>query len=86
MPMSEYRPYIGCKGMIGLCCMGCVLSESSIPKGTAYIDHICVDSSFRGKGVGTVLLERADYEARLRGCYVSLITYILACLRNTFII
>ena len=49
--------------------MGMLLSED-VPAGSCYVDHICVDSKFRGKGVGKVLLEKADAEARLKGCKV----------------
>lgn len=35
-----------------------------------YVDHICVTDQARGKGVGKILLERAEYEARKRDCKV----------------
>ena len=50
-------------------CFECVLNEK-VPANTVYVDHICVDSAFRGKGVGKVLLDRADYEARQRNARV----------------
>ena len=36
-----------------------------------YLDHIAVDAQFRGRGIGTVLMEKAEQEARARGCSVS---------------
>ena len=56
-----------------LCCMSCILSDTEVPRSTCYIDHICVDNSFRGKGIGKALLERADHEAMKNGCQVSII-------------
>merc|ERR1711976_771876 len=53
--------------MCGLCCLGCVTDES-VPRKACYIDHIAVDERFRGKGVGKVLMQRADYEAKRNGC------------------
>lgn len=35
-----------------------------------YVDHMGVEPSARGKGVGNLLLKRADYEARLRNCTI----------------
>lgn len=46
------------------------LLEEPVSHNKCYIDHICVSSEFRGKGVGKVLMERADYEARKNGCKV----------------
>ena len=53
--------------------MSCILSDTEVPRSTCYIDHICVDNSFRGKGIGKALLERADHEAMKNGCHVSII-------------
>ena len=50
--------------------MACVVSANSVPPETCYIDQICVDSQFRGKGIGKVLMDRADYEAKARQCRV----------------
>ena len=52
--------------------MGCVVEGDSVPKRECYIDHICVDSAFRGKGIGKSLMETADNEARKRGCTVGI--------------
>ena len=47
-----------------------VLNEN-VARGKCYLDHIAVDEGFRGKGIGKVLMEKAEYEARMRGCSVS---------------
>ena len=43
-------------------------THADIPDGKAYVDHISVSSKFRGKGVGKILLDMADMDARKRGC------------------
>ena len=40
-----------------------------VPRKTVYIDDICVDSSLRGKGIGTLLYEYSVSEAEKMGCY-----------------
>lgn len=40
-----------------------------VPRKTVYIDDICVDSSLRGKGIGTLLYEHSVSEAEKMGCY-----------------
>ncbi|XP_019625420.1 PREDICTED: uncharacterized protein LOC109470785 [Branchiostoma belcheri] len=65
---GEACSYLGCCGTCGLTCLGLGTTESSIRLGECYVDHIGVDASFRGRGVGKMLLERADFDARQRGC------------------
>lgn len=67
--------YLPCCATCGLCCMGCVLGGESVHKKHCYIDHICVDSAYRGKGIGKSLMVAADNEARRRGC-TSMILYV----------
>ena len=43
-------------------------TKVDIPADKAYVDHICVLSKFRGKGIGKILLDMADMDARKRGC------------------
>lgn len=40
------------------------------PAGKCYLDPICVDEKFRGKGIGKVLLDMAEIDAKKRGCKV----------------
>ncbi|KAK3096858.1 hypothetical protein FSP39_004049 [Pinctada imbricata] len=58
---------LGCCDTLGLCCLGICLS-SSVSKGKCYLDHICVDERFRGKGIGKVLMTVGENEARRNGC------------------
>ena len=37
--------------------------------GWMYVDVLWLDEKFRGRGIGTKLLNKAEYEARLRGCH-----------------
>ncbi|CAH1233468.1 Hypp752 [Branchiostoma lanceolatum] len=64
---GEACSFLGC-GTCGLICMGAALENDNIPVGQCYLDHIGVDASFRGKGIGKVMLDRADHEAREHGC------------------
>ena len=52
--------------------LDCCTNET-VPFRVAYLDHICVDENFRGKGIGKILMDKAEYEARLKGCSVSYI-------------
>lgn len=52
-------------------CFLCVADSSYVSHGTCYIDYIGVTDHARGKGVGKILMERAEYEARLRKCKVT---------------
>lgn len=57
-------------------CFGCMLSEK-VDRGKCYVDHICVHEDARGKGVGKLLMERAEYEGRARNCRVRHYFYLL---------
>ncbi len=58
-------------------CLGYAFCEYSeiddgtnlVPRKTVYIDDICVDDSCRGAGIGTLLYNHAEFEARKKGCY-----------------
>lgn len=39
--------------------------------GKCCVDHIGVNSEFRGKGIGKVLLDMAEIDAKRKGCKVS---------------
>lgn len=65
----------------GLCCccalrLLCVFGmlDEDVARGYCYLDMICVDAKFRGKGIGQALLKRADEEARRRGCHTIYLT------------
>ena len=45
--------------------------DEDVSRGKCYLDHIAVDAGFRGKGIGKVLMDKAEYEARIRNCSVS---------------
>ncbi|XP_078618530.1 uncharacterized protein LOC144886053 isoform X3 [Branchiostoma floridae x Branchiostoma japonicum] len=51
-----------------LVCMGYALMNTNIGPTQCYVDTVGVDAEFRGKGIGKALMERADVEARQRGC------------------
>ena len=53
-------------------CLLEVGTHADIPDGKAYVDHISVSSKFRGKGVGKILLDTADADAKKRGCKASI--------------
>lgn len=38
--------------------------------GKCYLDFICVDEKFRGKGIGKVLLDMVEIDVKKRGCKV----------------
>ncbi|XP_006811864.1 mycothiol acetyltransferase-like [Saccoglossus kowalevskii] len=59
---------LGCIASCGLCCMHCVLNEPVKHTGECYINHICVDSNYRGKGIGKFLLQYGESEAKRLGC------------------
>ncbi|XP_078001463.1 uncharacterized protein LOC144453964 [Glandiceps talaboti] len=59
---------LGCCGTCGFVCLGSTLQVGDLDSNECYIDHICVDEKFRGKGIGKVLMERAEYEAIMMGC------------------
>ncbi|XP_078618529.1 uncharacterized protein LOC144886053 isoform X2 [Branchiostoma floridae x Branchiostoma japonicum] len=64
----ESLSHVGCGGTFGLVCMGYALMNTNIGPTQCYVDTVGVDAEFRGKGIGKALMERADVEARQRGC------------------
>ena len=44
-----------------------------VPRDMCYLNTIAVDDSFRGKGIGKVLLDFADEQARKHGAKVRLV-------------
>ncbi|XP_078619726.1 uncharacterized protein LOC144886820 [Branchiostoma floridae x Branchiostoma japonicum] len=65
---GEACSYLGCCGTCGLFWLGAYTENVNIRVGQCYLDHIGVDADFRGKGIGKILLDRADFEARQREC------------------
>ncbi|XP_013421116.1 uncharacterized protein LOC106181319 isoform X2 [Lingula anatina] len=59
---------LGCKILCGMACMEMALGEKPSDPSKGYVEAICVESKFRGKGIGKVLLDRAEYEAKAMGC------------------
>ncbi|KAK7108150.1 uncharacterized protein [Littorina saxatilis] len=57
------------------CCTGCRLMwmasfmTENVDRGYVYLDHIAVDETFRGKGVGKALMVVADQQGRARQCH-----------------
>ncbi|KAK3098064.1 hypothetical protein FSP39_015792 [Pinctada imbricata] len=39
-----------------------------VPKQTCMVDCIAVEDKFRGKGIGKILLDRAEFDAKKRNC------------------
>uniref|UniRef100_A0A8W8JDV4 N-acetyltransferase domain-containing protein n=1 Tax=Magallana gigas TaxID=29159 RepID=A0A8W8JDV4_MAGGI len=66
---DEDVPPLGCCDLCGLALLN-LATSSEVPAGKCYVDHICVDSRFRGKGIGKVLLDMAEVDAKKRGCKV----------------
>ncbi|XP_052067768.1 uncharacterized protein LOC127707270 [Mytilus californianus] len=42
--------------------------EKNVPVGYCYIEAICVDDKFRGKGIGKVLMDVVETDARKQNC------------------
>ncbi|XP_072044642.1 uncharacterized protein [Amphiura filiformis] len=59
---------LGCWRTFRFACFS-LITDEDVKKGKCYVDHICVDDRARGRGVGKLLLDRADYEARQRQCH-----------------
>ena len=53
-----------------LICIDLAMGES-VPRGKCLLDCIAVEDGYRGKGIGKILLDRSEYEARSRKCSVS---------------
>merc|ERR1712150_128051 len=62
------KSYADCRTLCGLGCMSMLECGNSVGTRDCYVDHICVDSKFRGKGIGKVLMIASENEARKRGC------------------
>ena len=69
-------------------CFGIALDTEVDKFQKCYLDHICVSETARGKGVGKILMQRAEYEARLRNCTVRFFLYMVDffLLKNVFYI
>ncbi|XP_072044640.1 uncharacterized protein [Amphiura filiformis] len=65
---AEHVMDLGCWHAFRLFCLACV-TDTNVGKGKCLVDCICVDDSARGRGVGKLLMERAEYEARQRQCH-----------------
>lgn len=65
-----YFDFLFCEFRLALLDLG---TSSEVPAGKCYVDHICVDSRFRGKGIGKVLLDMAEIDAKKRGCKVRIV-------------
>ena len=46
------------------------MTEENVPPGKCYLNHIAVDDGIRGKGIGKILMEKVEKEARARQCKV----------------
>ncbi|XP_053396632.1 uncharacterized protein LOC123552723 [Mercenaria mercenaria] len=67
---DDHISELGCWHAIRYGCLGLATSFEVDKNYKCYLDHICVDESARGKGVGKVLMQRAEYEARARNCSI----------------
>lgn len=68
MDKSDHLSELGCWHFCRFACFGIVANSEDVKQRECYVSHICVNEFARGKGVGKLLLDRADYEARLRNC------------------
>lgn len=60
---------VGCTDFCGLELLNKARKEG-IPTGTCSINHLAVDSCFRRKGIGKILLNTAEKDALRHGCSV----------------
>jgi len=58
--------------------------DEKVPNGRCYLDYVSVDATVRGKGVGAVLLARAEWEARRRNCKVIVVDGVWCSVANMF--
>lgn len=75
---SEDIPPLSCCDICGLWLLQ-LGTPKDYPAGKCYLDPICVDEKFRGKGIGKVLLDMAEIDAKKRGCKV---IYLLVATTN----
>ncbi|CAH1794961.1 unnamed protein product [Owenia fusiformis] len=59
---------LGCRSTHGMLWYICLENAASIDPVECYIECICVDKEHRGKGIGKILMERAEQEAKAIGC------------------
>ncbi|CAH1793080.1 unnamed protein product [Owenia fusiformis] len=59
---------LGCRGANGMLWLNCLECFGGVAQGECYVDAICVDEEFRGQGIGKILMERAEQEAKGIGC------------------
>ena len=73
---NPYSKHLGCAtlcrfavygGILKCACAGSIVEEK-VKSGDCYLDHICVESFARGKGVGNFLLDVADKQAAEHKC------------------
>lgn len=50
-------------------CLDCVVIDKAA-EGYCCVDYICVEDKFRGKGIGKVLLDLAEEDAKKNGMKV----------------
>ncbi|VDI31787.1 Hypothetical predicted protein [Mytilus galloprovincialis] len=64
---SDLVPDFDCCDLCGLFCLDFATTEN-VPVGHCYIECICVDDKFRGKGIGKVLLNVVETDAKHHNC------------------
>jgi len=65
-----------------LCSNMCM--DENVPNGRCYLEYVSVDATVRGKGVGAVLLARAEWEARRRNCKVIVVDGVWCSVTDMF--
>ncbi|CAH1799635.1 unnamed protein product, partial [Owenia fusiformis] len=63
-----FRERLGCSGACGYTMLLMCMESTDIDPADCYIDCICVDKEHRGKGIGNILMDRAEHEAKAMGC------------------
>ncbi|XP_071132425.1 uncharacterized protein [Mytilus edulis] len=61
---SDVVPDFDCCDLCGLLCLDSATTEKNVPVGYCYIECICVDGKFRGKGIGKVLMDVVETDAK----------------------
>ncbi|XP_052059841.1 uncharacterized protein LOC127700424 [Mytilus californianus] len=65
---NDVVPNFDCCDLCGLLCLDMATAEKNVPVGNCYIEAICVEDKFRGKGIGKVLMDVVETDAKNHNC------------------